>query len=190
MSWLRKTVPICVALGATLGCLMGAQQMREHAQELANVNAPASSSDRDWNTYDGDVSGNHYSPLAQINRTNVRNLKTAWIYNTGERGGLQTNPLIVDRVMYAYTPSQKIVALNAVTGKLIWNFDSGIRTEQPNRGMSYWTDGKDSRLLPSPITSMLWTQRRAGQSAVLEKMGPSICARTWGAPTTPKSSPR
>jgi glucose dehydrogenase len=126
---------------------MGAQQMREHAQELANVNAPASSSDRDWNTYDGDVSGNHYSPLAQINRTNVRNLKTAWIYNTGERGGLQTNPLIVDRVMYAYTPSQKIVALNAVTGKLIWNFDSGIRTEQPNRGMSYWTDGKDSRLL-------------------------------------------
>jgi glucose dehydrogenase len=147
MSWLRNTVPVCIALGASLGCLVSAQQMREHARELANADAPASSSDKDWNTYDGNVSGDHYSPLSQINRANVRNLKMAWVYNTGERGGLETNPLVVDRVMYAYTPSQKIVALNAVTGKLIWNFDSGIRTEQPNRGMCYWTDDKDSRLL-------------------------------------------
>jgi glucose dehydrogenase len=147
MSWLRKTVPAGIALGAALGCLMGAQQIRVRERELKNVNAPVASSDRDWSAYDGSESGDHYSPLTQINRVNVRNLKTAWIYDTGERGGLQTNPLVVDRILFAYTPSQKIVALNAVTGKLIWIFDSGIRTQQPNRGMCYWTDGKDSRLL-------------------------------------------
>ena len=147
MSWLRKSVLVGMVSGATLGCLVGAQQKHEHPMQLASVNAHPSSADRDWNTYDGAVSGDHYSPLTQINRANVRNLKMAWIYNTKELGGLETNPLVIDGMMFAYTPSQKIIALSAATGKLIWTFDSGVPNGQPNRGMCYWTDDKESRLL-------------------------------------------
>jgi len=101
----------------------------------------------DWPVYNGNVNGEHYSPLAQINRSNVDRLEVAWTFDTEEKGGLQDNPLIVGRTLYAYTPTQKIVALDAATGKPIWKFDSGIVGSQPARGMSYWTDGKERRLL-------------------------------------------
>jgi glucose dehydrogenase len=101
----------------------------------------------DWPVYNGSANGEHYSPLTQINRSNVSKLQVAWTFDTGEKGGIQDNPLIVGRVLYAYTPTQKIVALDAATGKPIWKFDSGIVGEQPARGMAYWTDGKEHRLL-------------------------------------------
>lgn len=96
----------------------------------------------------GQWSQDHYSTLSQINRGNVKKLVVAWKYDTGERSlGVETNPLVVGRVIYAYTPSQKVIALDAVTGKLLWKFDSGIAGSQPVRGLSYWTDGKESRVL-------------------------------------------
>lgn len=96
----------------------------------------------------GQWSQDHYSPLTQINRQNVKKLAVAWTYQTGEAGdGLQTNPLVVDRVIYATTASSKVIALDAVSGKLIWKFDSGVPGEQPIRGVAYWTDGKESRVL-------------------------------------------
>jgi glucose dehydrogenase len=101
----------------------------------------------DWPVYNGNVNGEHYSPLAQINRSNVGKLEIAWTFDTGEKGGIQDNPLIAGRTLFAYTPTQKIVALDAATGKLLWRFDSGIVGWQPARGMSYWTDGKEHRLL-------------------------------------------
>ncbi len=89
----------------------------------------------------------HYSRLAQINRSNVKQLATAWTFDTGEQGGLQTSPLIVGDVLYGITPTQKIFALDAATGKLLWKFDSGINGTQPNRGLAYWSSGKDKRIL-------------------------------------------
>ena len=88
-----------------------------------------------------------YSSLAQINRANVKNLQVAWSFDTGETGGLQTSPIIVDGVLYAYSPTQKVIALNARTGKLLWRFDSGIVGRQPDRGLATWTDGKQRRIL-------------------------------------------
>jgi glucose dehydrogenase len=99
-----------------------------------------------WPVYNGGHDGDHYSPLRQINRVNVHLLKQAWTFDTGEIGGIQTNPLIVGRTMYAYTPSQKIVALDASTGKLKWKFDSGIAGNQPARGVAYWNDGSRGRI--------------------------------------------
>src|SRR5690348_17443692 len=52
---------------------------------------------------------------------------------TGEKGGIQTNPLIVGRTLYAYTPTQKVVAVDAATGTLKWKFYSGIHGSQPAR---------------------------------------------------------
>jgi glucose dehydrogenase len=99
-----------------------------------------------WTVYNGGLDGDHYSKLAQINRGNVGQLKQAWSFDTGEKGGIQTNPLIEGRTLYAYTPTQKVVALDAATGKLKWRFDSGVGGNQPARGLAWWTDGKQSRL--------------------------------------------
>jgi quinoprotein glucose dehydrogenase len=102
---------------------------------------------RDWPVYGGDAENTHFSRLQQINRKNVTRLQIAWTFDTQESGGLQTSPLIVGNVLYALTPSQKVFALDAATGKLLWRFDSGIRGTQPNRGLAYWREGKDQRIL-------------------------------------------
>ncbi len=99
-----------------------------------------------WPAYNGGVNGDHYSPLDQINRSNVDKLKVAWSFDTGEKGDIQTNPLIVGRTLYAYTPTQKVIALDATTGELKWKFDSGIVGRQPDRGLAYWTDSHGGRL--------------------------------------------
>lgn len=99
--------------------------------------------DHDWPVYGGTAENNHFSPLSQINHHNVKLLQVAWSFDTGESGGLQTSPIEVAGVLYGITPSQKIFALDAATGKLLWNFDSGIKGTQPDRGLAYWNDGKD-----------------------------------------------
>ncbi len=101
---------------------------------------------RDWPAYGGAAEENHYSNLAQIDRSNVSQLQVAWSFDTGEEGGLQTSPIIVDGVLYGLTPTQKVFALNAATGNPLWKFDSGVRGTQPDRGLSYWADGNDKRI--------------------------------------------
>lgn len=99
-----------------------------------------------WPAYGADYASDHYSPLTQINRSNVHHLAVAWTYDTGEKGNLEINPVIVGRTLYAYTPSQVVIALEAATGKLKWKFDSGIHATQPNRGVTYWSDGAHGRI--------------------------------------------
>ena len=102
---------------------------------------------QDWPVDGGSSENSHYSPLAQINRSNVKQLKVAWSFDTGEQGGLQTSPLVVEGVLYGVTPTQKVFALDAATGKLLWKFDSGIKGTQPSRGLAYWSSGNDKRIL-------------------------------------------
>ena len=71
----------------------------------------------------------------------------AWSYDTGEEGGLETSPIVVGGVLYGLTPTQKVFALDAATGKQLWRFDSGVLGSQPNRGLAYWSDGKAGRIL-------------------------------------------
>jgi quinoprotein glucose dehydrogenase len=101
----------------------------------------------DWPVYGGTSQNDHFSPLKQINRSNVQQLEVAWSFDTGETGGLQTSPIVVQGVLYGITPSQKVFAVDAATGKLLWKFDSGIKGTQPDRGLSYWSDGKTSRIV-------------------------------------------
>jgi glucose dehydrogenase len=100
----------------------------------------------DWPVYGGDAKDDRYSPLSQINRANVHQLKVAWTFDTGEPGGLQTNPLVVGRTLYGFTPTQKVIALDASTGKKLWTYETGTPGLQPARGLSYWTDGTHSIL--------------------------------------------
>jgi quinoprotein glucose dehydrogenase len=75
----------------------------------------------------GTAENNHYSGLAQINRSNVKHLAVAWSFDSQEEGGLQTSPIVAEGVLYGITPTQRIVALDATTGKLFWKFYSGVR---------------------------------------------------------------
>src|ERR1700704_2326768 len=114
---------------------------------VARSQVKSTSVRRDWPVWGGAPENMHYSKLAQINRRNVKKLAVAWRFDTGELGGLQTSPIIVGNVLYGITPTQKIFALEAATGKLLWKFDSGIKGTQPGRGLAYWLSGKDRRIL-------------------------------------------
>lgn len=103
--------------------------------------------EHDWPIYGGAPENNHFSTLTQINRKNVKQLRVAWSFDTEESGGLQTSPIEVNGVLYGITPTQKIFALEAATGKLLWKFDSGIKGTQPDRGLAYWSDSADRRIL-------------------------------------------
>ena len=125
-----------VALGLVARAAKTSREFSPPGQEL-----------QDWPAYGGGPENDHYSRLAQINRDNVKHLAVAWSFDTQEAGGLQTSPIIIDGVLYGITPTQKVFALNAATGKLLWEFDSGIRGTQPDRGLAYWANGKDKRIL-------------------------------------------
>jgi quinoprotein glucose dehydrogenase len=109
----------------------------------------------DWSAYNGGQSGDHYSPLNHINRANVARLKPAWIVDLHQPGGLQTNPLMIGRTLYAYDTKQTVIALNAETGKQLWSFAPQEPSGQPSRGLSYWTDGK-TKILFAGATSYLY----------------------------------
>jgi quinoprotein glucose dehydrogenase len=119
------------------------------APQTASASNPRGSGEegRDWPAYGGAPENMHYSRLAQINRANVKELKIAWSFDAGEQGGLQTSPIVVDGVLYGITPTQKVFALDAASGKLLWKFDSGIKGTQPDRGLAYWSSEKDQRIL-------------------------------------------
>src|ERR1700758_653654 len=126
--------------------------------------SPKSPKSIDWPVYGGQLAGDHYSPLTQINRSNVSKLKVEWTFDTGEKGGLQTSPLVVGRMLYAYTPTQKVIALDAATGNLVWTFDSGIKGTQPDRGLSWWTDGSESRLFAGVMNYLYALDPATGKS--------------------------
>jgi glucose dehydrogenase len=124
---------------------------------------PTSEHQQDWPGYGGAPGNSHYSNLDQINRDNVKQLTVAWSFDTGEEGGLQTSPIIVGGVLYGLTPTQKVFALDAATGKQLWKFDSGVTGSQPNRGLAYWSDGKDKRILVGALNFLYALDATSGQ---------------------------
>jgi glucose dehydrogenase len=115
----------------------------------------AAKSGSDWTMIGGVPGNSHYSSLKQINRSNVATLKEAWRFETGQSGGLETTPIAVDGVLYAFTPTQQVIALDGATGKLLWKFDSTLKGTAPDRGVTYWTDGKEKRLFAG-ITNFIY----------------------------------
>ena len=114
----------------------------------------AAPGDADWSHYGGSPEGQRFSELKQITRENVQFLREEWRFETG-LGGIQTQPLVIAGRLFGYTPTQKIFALDARTGKKIWRFDPGPDFQQPARGFAYWTDGRQERLFASYATFLL-----------------------------------
>lgn len=112
--------------------------------------------DKDWAVYLGDPSSSQYSSLRQITPENVNRLRVAWTYHCGDarannRSQIQCNPLVIEGVLFGTSPQLKLFALNAATGKELWRFDpfagGSRRPSGLNRGLVYWADGADKRIL-------------------------------------------
>jgi quinoprotein glucose dehydrogenase len=129
----------------------------------------------DWRNYGGDSGGSRYSPLQQINLTNVKNLQPAWTYDTNEnkdttkRGmDIQCQPIVVDGILYGTTPRMKAFALHASTGKAIWTFDPFENPAvaprfHPLRGLAYWESQGDRRILYSVGPTLYAVDARTGK---------------------------
>ncbi|CAD5279231.1 Quinoprotein glucose dehydrogenase [Imperialibacter sp. EC-SDR9] len=108
-----------------------------------------------WPVYGGNNAGNRYSPLDQITIENVSQLEVAWMYKAREPQEpgssarvreIQCQPIVIDGVLYATTPLLQLFAVNAATGEELWKFsppEEGFR----NRGVMYWENGNDKRIL-------------------------------------------
>ncbi|PZU09102.1 PQQ-binding-like beta-propeller repeat protein [Sphingomonas sp.] len=116
--------------------------------------------DTDWPGYANDLANSRYAPLDQINGTNFNDLEVAWRFKTDALGPrpefvFEGTPLIVNGVIYCTAGSRRdIVALDGATGELLWvhREDEGARALKAprrlsGRGLSYWTDGKEARLV-------------------------------------------
>src|SRR4030081_557352 len=97
---------VLVVLGATV-----ASCNADPSHVASARRPPPAATDVGWPIYGGDLHQDHYSPLTQIDRNNVRSLKEVWRFDINERGDPETNPVIIGRTLYAYTPELKVIAL-------------------------------------------------------------------------------
>lgn len=119
---------------------------------------------RQWSEYLGGPDRNHYSSLEQINTGNVGELQVAWEYHAGDSGQVQCNPIIIDSLLYGVTASNHVFALHAASGKEIWrNRISGEGAKNVNRGVTYWEDGEDKRILFAYSDWLAALDARTGQ---------------------------
>src|SRR5947209_15555936 len=109
----------------------------------------------DWPAYGHDGGGARYSPLKEINRENVKNLRAVWTYRTGdvadgsrtaETSQFEATPIMVEGTLYLSTPFNRDIAIDPLTGAERWSFDPKIDLSIPyaegltSRGVSTWLD--------------------------------------------------
>src|SRR3954470_396916 len=104
---------------------------------LASV-APAvlAAQNADWPIYGGSPENTHYTTLGQITPANVASLKVAWTYETKDEwkgSEMQTNPVVIDGILYGTSPKLRVFALDAATGKELWSFDPNPGRPAPSR---------------------------------------------------------
>src|SRR5882724_11347820 len=127
---------------------------------LSSCKNNASQDDTSWRVYGGSKKSQRYSSLAQIDTGNVKQLRAAWTYHTNDadlkaHSQIQCNPIMVNGLLYGTTPKLRLFAVNAATGRAKWVFNpAGNTNSSPsnfgmnnNRGVTYWEDVGDKRIL-------------------------------------------
>lgn len=163
-----------VALSAIVASFvppLSADSSARGAQEIENLGnsgpwpgvSPKTSVD--WSQVGNDPGRTRFSPLKQINKSNVATLKAAWTFNTldaSNNSTIECTPIVVGGVMYLTTAQLRIVALDAATGKSLWIHDP--KSSGVSRGVAYWTNGKVSRVLVGlPDGRLLSLDARTGK---------------------------
>ena len=98
--------------------------------------AGAQGANADWPLYGGTRDNTRYSTLAQVTPANVAQLQVAWRYDSHDEftgSEMQSNPIVVDGVLYATTPKLRVVALDAATGRELWSFDPNVGDPRKGR---------------------------------------------------------
>ncbi|SHF19571.1 quinoprotein glucose dehydrogenase [Fodinibius roseus] len=133
--------------------------------------------DSNWAVRGGNKAQERYSGLTQIDSSNVSELEIAWTYHTGDldEGGtqMQVNPLVIDGTLYGVSPKLKVFALDAASGEEKWRFDPYAEEDNPsvnrNRGVTYWEEGDDARILFTAGSFLYALDARTGK--VIEGFG-------------------
>ncbi len=132
--------------------------------------------DGDWPAWGREPSGGRYSPLKQVNKQNVARLERAWTYRTGDLGKqepakwvFECTPLVAEGKLFLITPLSRAVALDPVTGKGIWSFDSHLDLKATggllsSRGVAYWKSGDQGRVfLPAQDGRIFSLDAKSGE---------------------------
>jgi quinoprotein glucose dehydrogenase len=130
------------------------------ALTASHLAAQSGAKNGEWPSYGGDLGNTRYSPLDQIDANNFNKLQIAWRFKTDHQGPrpefqFESTPLMMHGVLYTTAGSRRaVLALDALTGELLWTHseNEGPRgTAAPRqlsgRGLAYWTDGKEERIL-------------------------------------------
>ena len=141
----------------------------------------------DWVTYNGNDSGNRFSPLKQITTANVSSLKVKWVFPI-QYFGLETTPMVSEGIMYVTGPNQ-VYALNALTGAVIWRYsrpaspglvgDSKLGT---NRGVAIL---RDKIFFVTDNAHLLGLDRGTGKLVWETKMVPETQSQPYGGTIAP-----
>jgi quinoprotein glucose dehydrogenase len=142
---------------------LGAAVLARHASPAAQRAASPTTSG-EWPVYGADLASTHYSPLDQINASNFDTLELAWRFKTDSLGPrpefkLEGTPLMINGRVYTTGGTRRsAIALDARTGELLWAHaeHEGARSaasprQLSGRGVAYWTDGSDERILYTTI---------------------------------------
>jgi glucose dehydrogenase len=155
-----------------------------HTLALGLAVMPVAAQKGDWPVYGGDAGDSKYSALTTINRGNVNRLVPAWDWKTGESaipetastkaarpGNFQVTPLVINDTMYLSTPFNRVVALDARTGRELWRYDPrAYEAGQPSngtgfvhRGVAAWSDGNERRIFIASRWRLIALDARTGR---------------------------
>jgi alcohol dehydrogenase (cytochrome c) len=129
-------------IGALLLCFAGTSDAQVTAERLLN----AGKEPQNWLMYSGGYSGLRYSTLDQINASNAGGLVPKWAYQTMAGGKFETTPLVVDGILYATGPDDRAFALDARSGRPIWQYQRALPPDirpccgRVNRGVAILGD--------------------------------------------------
>ena len=148
--------------------------------ESVHAQSPAPT---EWPAYGRDAGGSRFSPVAQVDRSNVSRLAVAWTYNTGEPGAasrsFEATPILVDGSLYLSTPLGRIIALDPVTGAERWVHDAKVSPRAgfgdfTSRGVSAWRDS--SAAAGSPCALRIIAATVDGRLMSLDANTGRLCA--------------
>ncbi len=166
----------CVSVGTVIGVTAmfadphGIDNIKRSGQ-LVSARTDIAAPVGDWTAYGGTVAGQRYSSLDQITPANVDRLEKVWEFQAGDihpdlsGTAFESTPLKVDNTLFVCTPRSQVIAINATTGKMIWEFDPDLVELNPKlshyvtcRGLSYDDAGDrgwdvTSTLVPSQRTA-------------------------------------
>src|SRR5262245_10617508 len=136
---IRRTILLTIATSCIATALL-------HAQVSSERIVRAGQEPQNWLTYSGNYNGQRHSPLAQVTPENAKNLEVQWIYQARSLEKFEATPIVVDGIMYTVEAPNNILALDAATGRVFWNYNyTPVQTARPccgrvNRGLAILGD--------------------------------------------------